>query len=68
MTAQRNTDLQQKRLATLIKSDAYDYMRPGRGKAREAVVLSIGEYDVVLDLTETRLATGSQETPLKGCH
>jgi small subunit ribosomal protein S1 len=44
---------QRQRLAKLIKND-YSYTRPRRGEVREAVVLSIGENDVVVDLGTKR--------------
>jgi small subunit ribosomal protein S1 len=46
---QQHTDSPKRRLAALIKDD-YDYTRPRRGEVREAVVLSIGDNDVVVDL------------------
>jgi small subunit ribosomal protein S1 len=45
---QQRTDVQQ-RFSTLIESD-YDYTRPRRGQVRQAVVLSIGENEVIVDL------------------
>ncbi len=50
---QQCTDLQQQRFSTLIESD-YDYVRPRRGQVRHAVVLSIGENDVIVDLGTKR--------------
>jgi small subunit ribosomal protein S1 len=41
------------RLATLITGD-YDYARPRRGEVREAVILSVGENDIVVDLGTKR--------------
>ena len=41
------------RLATLIKND-YDYTRPRRGAIHEAVILSVGEHDIVVDLGAKR--------------
>jgi small subunit ribosomal protein S1 len=41
------------RLATLIMGD-YDYARPRRGEVREAVILSVGENDIVVDLGTKR--------------
>jgi small subunit ribosomal protein S1 len=45
--------LQQRRLAALLESD-YDYTRPQRGKVYEAVILSITEKDVLVDLGAKR--------------
>lgn len=42
------------RLAALIKSEDYDYIRPRRGEVREADILSIGENDMVVDLGSKR--------------
>jgi len=50
---QQCADLQQQRFSTLIKSD-YDYARPRRGQVRHAVVLSISENDVIVDLGTKR--------------
>ena len=50
---QQRTDLQQQRFSTLIESD-YDYARPRRGQIRHAVVLSISENDVIVDLGTKR--------------
>lgn len=51
------TDLQQEDqgslLAELIEGD-YDYARPRRGEIREAVILSIGDNDMVVDLGTKR--------------
>jgi small subunit ribosomal protein S1 len=47
------TDLQQRQLAALIEDD-YDYTRPQRGKVYEAVILSITEKDVIVDLGAKR--------------
>jgi small subunit ribosomal protein S1 len=41
------------RLASAITGD-YDYARPRRGEVREAVILSIGENDLVVDLGAKR--------------
>ena len=41
------------RLSALITGD-YDYARPRRGEVREAVILSIGENDIVVDLGTKR--------------
>jgi small subunit ribosomal protein S1 len=49
----RFRDPQRARLAKLIRSD-YDYHRPKRGDVVEAVVLSIGERDIVVDLGAKR--------------
>jgi len=46
---QKHIDLQQRRFSTLIESD-YDYTRPRRGQVRQAVVLSVGDNDVIVDL------------------
>jgi small subunit ribosomal protein S1 len=43
------TDLQQGQLAALIEND-YDYTRPRRGEVCEAIVLSISEKDIIVDL------------------
>jgi small subunit ribosomal protein S1 len=51
-TEKQHTNRNQ-RLATLIKGD-YDYTRPRRGEVREAVILSIGENDMVVDLGAKR--------------
>jgi len=45
----QSTDLQQKQLAALIESD-YDYTRPRKGEVRDAVILDIGENDMLVDL------------------
>ncbi|MDY6878113.1 MAG: S1 RNA-binding domain-containing protein [Chloroflexota bacterium] len=50
---QQCTDLQQQRFSTLIESD-YDYACPRRGQVRHAVVLSISENDVIVDLGTKR--------------
>ncbi len=42
-------DGQRERLAALIRGE-YDYTRPRRGEVREAVILSIGENDILVDL------------------
>jgi small subunit ribosomal protein S1 len=49
----QRTDLQQRQLAALVESD-YDYKRPRRGEVHEAVILSIGENDMVVDLGAKR--------------
>jgi len=54
MIDQQNADLQRKRLAAMIKDGDYGYTRPRRGEVREAVILSIGEHDVVVDLRGKR--------------
>ena len=41
------------RFSTLIESD-YDYARPRRGQVCQAVVLSVGENDVIVDLGAKR--------------
>jgi small subunit ribosomal protein S1 len=41
--------LQQRQLAALIEND-YDYTRPRRGEVYEAIILSITEKDVLVDL------------------
>jgi small subunit ribosomal protein S1 len=45
--------LQQRILAALIESE-YDYTRPRRGEVHEAVILSITEKDVIVDLGAKR--------------
>ncbi len=52
MTEKQRTNPNQ-RLATLIK-EKYDYTRPRRGEVREAVILSIGENDMFVDLGAKR--------------
>jgi len=47
------TDLQQQRFSTLLESE-YDYARPRRGQIRHAVVLSVSENDVIVDLGTKR--------------
>jgi small subunit ribosomal protein S1 len=42
-------DVQERRLATLIESD-YDYTRPRPGQVRQAIVLSVSENEVIVDL------------------
>jgi len=49
----QHTDLQRRQLAALVESD-YDYKRPRRGEVHEAVILSIGENDMVVDLGAKR--------------
>jgi len=46
-------DSQQGRFAALIESK-YDYTLPRRGEVREAVILSVGENDIVVDLNAKR--------------
>jgi len=46
---QEHIDWQQRRFSTLIESD-YDYTRPRRGQVRQAVVLSVSDNDVIVDL------------------
>lgn len=48
MTDQQQED-QRALLAELIEGD-FDYTRPRRGEIREAVILSIGENDIVVDM------------------
>jgi small subunit ribosomal protein S1 len=45
--------LQQRQLAALFESE-YDYTRPRRGEVHEAVILSITEKDVIVDLGAKR--------------
>ena len=40
---------QQQRFSTLLES-SYDYTRPKRGQLRQAIVLSVGENEVIVDL------------------
>ena len=47
------TDLQQQRFSTLLESE-YDYTRPRRGQVRHAVILSVSENDVIVDLGTKR--------------
>ena len=49
----QHTDLQRRQLAALVESD-YDYKRPRRGEVHKAVILSIGENDMVVDLGAKR--------------
>jgi len=42
------------RLAALLKRDGYRRVRPRRGRVYEAVILSIGEHDMVVDLGAKR--------------
>jgi len=53
MMDQQRTDLQRQQFFTLLESD-YDYARPRRGQVRHAVVLSISENDVIVDLGTKR--------------
>jgi len=46
---QKHIDWQQRRFSTLIESD-YDYTRPRRGQVRQAVILSVSDNDVIVDL------------------
>jgi len=48
MIEQQRTNLRQ-RLAKLIKTD-YDVSRPRRGEVHEAVILDVGENDMIVDL------------------
>lgn len=41
--------MQQQQLAALIEND-YDYIRPRRGEVYEAVILTISEKDIIVDL------------------
>jgi small subunit ribosomal protein S1 len=43
-----------KRLTSSLKKEEYRYTRPRRGKIYEATILSIGEYDLVVDLGTKR--------------
>jgi small subunit ribosomal protein S1 len=43
------TDLQQQQLAALLEN-GYDYTRPRRGEVHKAVICSISENDVIVDL------------------
>jgi small subunit ribosomal protein S1 len=45
--------LQQRQLAALLESD-YDYTRPRRGEVHEAVILSIRENEMIVDLGTKR--------------
>jgi small subunit ribosomal protein S1 len=45
----RYDETQSRRLSALIE-DSYDYTRPRRGQLCQAVVLSVGENDVIVDL------------------
>ena len=49
MTEERPANLRQ-RLAALIKREDYDYTRPRKGEVRDAVILDIGENDMLVDL------------------
>jgi small subunit ribosomal protein S1 len=44
---------QQQQLAALLESE-YDYIRPRRGEVHEAIILSITEKDVIVDLDAKR--------------
>jgi small subunit ribosomal protein S1 len=46
---QQLADIQQERFSTLFESEC-DYTRPRRGQIRQAVVLSVDENDVIVDL------------------
>jgi small subunit ribosomal protein S1 len=52
MKKKQGTNLKQ-RLAALIKDD-YDYTRPRRGEVHEAVILSISENEMIVDLGTKR--------------
>jgi translation initiation factor IF-1 len=63
------TDWQRPRFATLLESD-YDYTRPRRGQVRQAVVLSVREDEVIVDLGGgvSRLAAARRTSgSLAGC-
>jgi len=45
----RCIDLEQRHFLTLIESD-YDYRRPRRGQVRQAVIISISEDEMIVDL------------------
>ena len=49
----QRTDVQQQQMAALLEDD-YDFTRPRRGDVREAVILSIGDNDMVVDLGSKR--------------
>jgi len=51
--AEQGGDLQQQRLATWVNT-VYDYHRPRPGEVHEAVVLSIGEDEVIVHIAETK--------------
>jgi len=53
MTDQGSEDSQRRKLATMLQDD-YGYTRPRRKEVREALILSIGENDVVVDLGAKR--------------
>jgi len=53
MSVQTHDDTQRQSFASLIL-DEYDYSRPRRGQVREAVILEIGENDIVVDLGAKR--------------
>lgn len=50
---EQGIDSQQQRFSTLLESE-YEYKRPKRGQVRYAVVLSVSENDVVVDLGTKR--------------
>jgi small subunit ribosomal protein S1 len=50
---QQHTDSQRTQFSALIESD-YDYTRPRRGQVRQAVVLSVRENEVLVDLGAKR--------------
>lgn len=49
MMDQQHTDLQRQQFSTLLEGD-YDYTRPRRGQVRQAVLLSVGENEVIVIL------------------
>jgi len=50
---QQYMDLPQQQLLTLIQDD-YDYTRPRRGQVRQAIILSVSENEVIVDLRTKR--------------
>jgi len=53
MMGEQLADWQQPQFAALLESD-YDYTRPRRGQVRQAVVLSVREDEVIVDLGTKR--------------
>jgi len=53
MSEEQQDEAQRKRLTELILGE-YDYTRPRRGEVREAVILSISDNDIVVDLGAKR--------------
>ena len=53
MVDQQRADLQRQRFLTLLESE-HDYVHPKRGQVRQAVVLSVSENDVIVDLGTKR--------------